>query len=113
MPGNFRVYTCKNNNKNVYHLFKYQLKTNTQLRGNSPENKITPCRNFIIVKWTMSVNSLLKGESQDEGGLFICFNMTAIYLEFVNNKIFTTDYFIDALRRFISKRETSSYIILC
>lgn len=89
--------------------FKYQPRSNTQLMGSLPTNRITPSPPFSYIGvdyagpfFTKERRSRGNHKSKTYLCLFICFSTKAIHLEFVTN--LTTECFIAALRRFISRR---------
>ena len=89
--------------------FKHQPRSNPQLMGNLPANRITPSPPFYYCGVDYA-GAFFTKERRARGilksktylCLFICFSTNAIHIEFVTD--LTTDCFIATLRRFISRR---------
>ncbi|XP_026475874.1 uncharacterized protein LOC113381111 [Ctenocephalides felis] len=89
--------------------YKFRVTTQTQLMSDLPLSRINPVRPFLNVGTDYAGPIMLKSSRLRKApliksyiALFICFVTKAIHLELVTS--LSTDAFIAALRRFISRR---------
>ncbi|XP_026471911.1 uncharacterized protein LOC113376215 [Ctenocephalides felis] len=101
--------------KNCVRCFRFNCTSSQQIMGNLPIERVTIARPFLNtgVDYAGPINlrtSRLRKAPQMKGyiALFICFSTKAIHLELVTS--LTTDAFIAALKRFISRRGKCSHI---
>lgn len=95
--------------RNCIICFRFKAQTSTQLMGNLPKARITPSRPFSHVGCDYAGPIAIKinkrrNSSTDKGyiAVFVCMSTKAIHLEAVTS--LTSEDFIQALKRFASRR---------
>ena len=100
--------------RSCIHCVRYKPKLLQQVMGNLPPERITPSRPFLKcgVDFCGPVNTYLrirgKPPQKTYIAIFVCFTTKAVHIEVVSS--LTSDSFLAALKRFISRRGLPSDI---